>query len=294
MFHGSMVAIVTPMKADGSIDDDALSRLIEFHIEQGTDAIVSVGTTGESATLSMSEHAQVVQRTINIVAGRVPVIAGSGANNTREAIELAEKAQMAGAAAHLSVVPYYNKPTQNGLKAHFTAIADAVDLPMILYNVPGRTIVDMQPEVSAELARHERIIGIKEAEGSLERTRALIAQCPDDFLIFSGEDPTACESMLAGAHGVISVTANIAPALMHSMCAAARAGRADEARQINSRLAALHRALFIQSSPSPSKWALTEMGLIQPHVRLPILELESHCFDAVRSALEAADVLAVA
>jgi len=274
MFQGSMVAIVTPMKADGSVDDDALA--------------------GESATLSMSEHAQVVQRTINLVAGRVPVIAGSGANNTREAIELAQKAEKAGAAAHLSVVPYYNKPTQNGIKAHFTAIADAVELPMILYNVPGRTIVDMQPEVTAELANHANIVGIKEAEGSLERTHALIAQCPADFLILSGEDPTACESMIAGARGVISVTANVAPALMHDMCMAAISGQAEEARRINRQLDAVHRAMFIQSSPSPSKWALAEMGLIQSHVRLPLLELEPHCFDAVRQALEAVDALAVA
>ncbi|MEM7377671.1 MAG: 4-hydroxy-tetrahydrodipicolinate synthase [Pseudomonadota bacterium] len=294
MFQGSMVAIVTPMKADGAVDDDGLSRLIEFHIEQGTDAIVSVGTTGESATLSMSEHAQVVQRTINLVAGRVPVIAGSGANNTREAIELALKAEKAGAAAHLSVVPYYNKPTQNGMIAHFRAIADAVELPMILYNVPGRTVVDMLPETTAALAAHERIVGIKEAEGSLERTRALLDQCPDDFIVLSGEDPSACESILLGAKGVISVTANVAPAMMHDMCAAALRGDADDARALNSRLEPVHRAMFAQSSPAPAKWSLTEMGLIQPHVRLPLLALEDSCFDTVREALEAADCLAVA
>lgn len=294
MFQGSMVAIVTPMKADGSIDDEGLSRLIEFHIEQRTDAIVSVGTTGESATLSMNEHAQVVQRTIDLVGGRVPVIAGSGANNTDEAIELAREAQRAGAEAHLSVVPYYNKPTQNGIKAHFRAIADAVDLPMILYNVPGRTVVDMLPETSAELAHHGRIIGIKEAEGSVERTAALLEKCPADFLILSGEDSSACESMLAGAVGVISVTANVAPTMMHDMCTAAIGGKAAEARALNSRLEAVHHAMFAQSSPAPAKWSLAEMGLIQPHVRLPLLSLEPQCFDSVREALEQADCLVTA
>ncbi|MEM6986116.1 MAG: 4-hydroxy-tetrahydrodipicolinate synthase [Pseudomonadota bacterium] len=294
MFQGSMVAIVTPMKADGSIDDDGLSRLIEFHIEQGTDAIVSVGTTGESATLSMNEHAQVVQRTINLVAGRIPVIAGSGANNTQEAIELAQKAHKAGADAHLSVVPYYNKPTQNGMKAHFRAIADAVDLPMILYNVPGRTVVDMSAETTAELAAHDNIVGIKEAEGSVERTRDLLNLCPSDFIVLSGEDPSACESIVLGAKGVISVTANVAPAMMHDMCVAALGGDAAEARALNRRLEPVHRAMFAQSSPAPAKWSLAEMGLIQPHVRLPLLALEPHCFASVREALEGADCLAVA
>lgn len=286
MFKGSIVAIVTPMRADGAVDYASLERLIEHHIAEGTDGIVSVGTTGESATLSFEDHQKVIRRTIEMVDKRIPVIAGTGANATDEAIFLTEKAKELGADAGLSVVPYYNKPTQKGLIAHFSAIAKAVDLPLMLYNVPGRTVVDMLPETTAELAKLDNVVGVKEAEGSLERTKVLLDLCDDDFVVLSGEDPTACESMVAGAHGVISVTANIAPKLMHEMCAAALAGDMQKARDINQRLDPLHSALFCESNPTPSKWALMHMGLMDSDcIRLPLLPLSEDKHDRVRAAL---------
>lgn len=290
MFQGSMVAIVTPMQPDGKVDDDALSRLIEFHIAEGTEGIISVGTTGESATLSVEEHGWVIQRTINLVEGRIPVIAGTGANSTAEAIVLAQHAKDAGADATLSVVPYYNKPNQAGMLAHFSAIADAVDVPMFLYNVPGRTVVDMLPETSAELSKHRNIVGIKDAAGGPERTRALVEQCVDGFSVMSGEDDTCCESLIAGGHGFISVTANVAPRLMRAMCDAARAGNAEEARAINARLQPLHDAMFCEPSPCAAKWALAQMGLMDAAVRLPILPLTEASYAQVDAALEAAGI----
>ncbi|MGB0865217.1 MAG: 4-hydroxy-tetrahydrodipicolinate synthase [Granulosicoccaceae bacterium] len=290
MFQGSMVAIVTPMQPNGKVDDEALSRLIEFHIAEGTEGIVSVGTTGESATLSVEEHGWVIQRTINLVEGRVPVIAGTGANATAEAIVLAKKAKDAGADATLSVVPYYNKPNQAGMMAHFTAIADAVDVPMFLYNVPGRTVVDMLPETTAQLSQHQNIVGIKDAAGGSARTKALLEQCVDGFSILSGEDETCCESLLAGGHGFISVTANVAPKLMRAMCDAARAGKAEEARAINAQLQKLHDAMFCEPSPCAAKWALGQMGLIDPAIRLPILPLTESSYEQVSEAMAAADI----
>jgi len=290
MFEGSMVAIVTPMQPNGKVDDAALSRLIEFHIAEGTQAIVSVGTTGESATLSVEEHGWVIQRTINLVEGRVPVIAGTGANATAEAIVLAQKAKDAGADATLSVVPYYNKPNQAGMLAHFTAIADAVEVPMFLYNVPGRTVVDMLPETTAELSKHRNIVGIKDAAGGPERTKALLAACESGFTVLSGEDETCCASLLAGGHGFISVTANVAPRLMRAMCDAGRAGNAKEALAINAQLQPLHDAMFCEPSPCAAKWALGQMGLIDDTIRLPILPLTSASYEQVQSAMSAADI----
>ncbi|NKC16903.1 MAG: 4-hydroxy-tetrahydrodipicolinate synthase [Gammaproteobacteria bacterium] len=288
MYTGSMVAMVTPMQPDGSVEQEALSRLVEFHIEQGTDAIVAVGTTGESATLSHVEHCQVVSDVVELVAGRVPVIAGTGANATSEAIELTACAKEGGADACLLVTPYYNKPTQEGLYRHYTAIADAVDIPQILYNVPGRTACDMLADTVIRLSSHRNIAGIKEATGDIERIHALVAATPDDFAILSGEDWLACETMLAGGQGVISVTANVAPALMREMCDAALAGEAERARLLDARLQPLHKALFFESNPIPAKWAVAQLGLIGPAIRLPLTPLSPSLHGGVREAMAAA------
>src|SRR5690554_3177787 len=283
MIQGSIVALVTPMKRDGSLDDESLSRLIEFHIEQGTDAIVAVGTTGESATLDEEEHCRVIQFVVEKVAGRVPVIAGTGANSTTEAINLTVRAKDAGADACLLVTPYYNKPTQEGLYRHYKAVAEAVNIPQILYNVPGRTACDMLPATVARLAQIPNIVGIKEATGNLDRAKEIMRLCGPDFLLYSGDDATACEFCLIGGKGVISVTANVAPKLMHDMCAAAIAGDAEAARAIDAKLAALHRDLFIESNPIPVKWAVCELGLIESGIRLPLTWLSESCREAVRS-----------
>lgn len=287
---GSLVALVTPMTDTGAVDYPALARLVEFHIEQGTDAIVSVGTTGESATLDVEEHTAVIKATVKAAAGRIPVIAGTGANNTREAIELTQAAKKAGAVAHLSVTPYYNRPTQAGLIAHYTAIADAVDLPMILYNVPGRTAVDMTTETTLTLSAHPRIIGTKEASGSLERIQALIAGAPDSFAVYSGDDGLGCKTILSGGQGTISVTANVAPALMHQMTSAALRGDEEEALAVDARLASLHRELFCQPNPIPVKWAVAAMGLINPMLRLPLLPMTPEFIPQVCAAMNSADV----
>lgn len=290
MFQGSMVAIVTPMAEDGRVDFDSLAALVDWHIAEGTDAIVAVGTTGESATLEVPEHLQVIEHCIRVAAGRVPVIAGTGSNNTAHAIEMTRRAQMLGAAAALLVTPYYNKPTQEGLYLHFRAIADAVSLPIILYNVPSRTITDILPETVARLSAVKNIIGIKEATGKPERAAAIRDLCGDSFLLISGDDATAMEFMLAGGCGVISVTANVAPRLMHEMCAAACAGDRQRAEQLNRRLAPLHRDLFVETSPIPVKWALAQMGRIPAGIRLPLTPLSPACFAAVRAAMAAADI----
>ncbi len=292
MFQGSMVAMVTPMRGDGMVDDAALGRLIEFHVEAGTDAIVAVGTTGESATLSHDEHHAVIARVVELVDGRVPVIGGTGANSTSEAISLTRAARDAGVQACLLVTPYYNKPTQEGLYQHYMAVADAVDMPQILYNVPGRTACDMQPETVARLAECELIRGIKEATGDIERIRDLRRLCGDDFAIFSGEDFMGLDTILEGGRGVISVTANVAPAAMHEMCMLALAKEVDAARAVDARLQGLHSALFIESNPIPSKWALSEMGLIGPTIRLPLTPLASRYHDTVRQAMEQAAAVA--
>lgn len=288
MFRGSMVALVTPMREDGSVDDESLARLVEFHIENGTDAIVAVGTTGESATLDEKEHCDVIRRVVELVRGRIPVIAGTGANSTREAINLTRCAMQAGADACLLVTPYYNKPTQEGLYLHYKAVAEAVPIPQILYNVPGRTACDMLPETVERLSHIPNIVGIKEASGKLERAREILDRCGDRLDLYSGDDAIAMEMMLLGAKGVISVTANVAPRLMHEMCMAALAGDRAQAEAIDSKLQALHRDLFVESNPIPVKWALYEMGLIPPGIRLPLTFLSERFHDKVRQAMRQA------
>ncbi len=291
MFSGSMVALVTPMRADGSIDSDCLQKLVEFHVTNGTDAIVAVGTTGESATLTVDEHCDVIRQVISYVAGRVPVIAGTGANSTSEAIELTRYAKDLGVDAVLLVTPYYNKPTQEGLYQHYKLIAESVDIPQILYNVPGRTACDLLPETVARLASIENIVGIKEATGDLSRVEQIKSLCGDDIELYTGEDANTVEFILAGGVGVISVTANVAPKQMHEMCAAAAEGNAELARNINAKLALLHTHLFSESNPIPVKWALTEMGMIPEGIRLPMTVLSKDYHQAVREALDTAGLL---
>lgn len=291
MFQGSLVALVTPMQADGAIDEDGLQRLIDFHVENKSDALVSVGTTGESATLNETEHCHVMRRTVEMAAGRIPIIAGTGANSTREAIDLTRCAMEAGADACLLVTPYYNKPTQQGLYLHHKAIAEAVPIPQILYNVPGRTACDMLPETVARLARVENIVGIKEATGDLGRAGEILDRCGERIDLYSGDDASAMELMLMGGKGNISVTANVAPLAMHDMCAAALAGDRETAERINEQLDILHHTLFVESNPIPVKWALYEMGLITDGIRLPLTPLADEFHDRVRQALVQAGVL---
>ena len=291
MLTGSMVAMVTPMGDDGSVDWAGLERLVNHHVEKGTDAIVSVGTTGESATLDHNEHIEVIGRTVDAAAGRIPVIGGTGANSTSEAMALTRDAAAVGVTACLLVVPYYNKPPQEGLFQHFKSIAVAVPIPQILYNVPGRTAVDMSNETTLRLAEIDNIVGIKDATNDIDRGCDLIDRAPDGFAIYSGEDGTACQLMLAGGKGTISVTANAAPKLMHEMCAAAVAGDTDTATVLNNQLADLHAAMFFQSNPIPAKWAVCQKGLIGPGIRLPLIPLAEQYHDDVRAALQKADVL---
>jgi 4-hydroxy-tetrahydrodipicolinate synthase len=289
MFQGSIVAMVTPMNRDGLVDEEALARLVEFHVENGTDAIVAVGTTGESATLDPDEHCHVIGRVVELAAGRVPVIGGTGANSTREAIHLTSMAKDAGVDACLLVTPYYNKPTQHGLYQHFKAIAEAVDIPQILYNVPGRTACDMLPDVVEQLSQVDNIVGIKEASGEVQRFAELVSRCGADFDVLSGEDHLALESMIAGGRGVISVTANVAPAAMHEMCSLALDGDIEGARRVDARLRDLHAAMFLESNPIPAKWALQDMGMIQEGIRLPLTPLSEIYHERVRAAREAAE-----
>jgi len=292
MITGSIVALVTPMIPDSlDVDWDALERLIEWHIEQGTHAIVAVGTTGESATLSVEEHSQVIRAVVEISKGRIAVIAGTGANCTREAIELTEAAKTAGADACLLVTPYYNKPTQEGLYQHFKAIAEAVDIAQILYNVPGRTACDMLPETVIRLSAIENIVGIKEATGDLARAAELIDQAPDNFAIYSGDDHSARELILLGGHGDISVTANVAPRKMSEMCEAALNGDAEQALAIDRQLLPVHDAMFVESNPIPVKWAVSQQGMISDAIRLPLTQLSPSNQVKVLQALKAADLL---
>ena len=293
MFQGSIVAMVTPMSRDGDVDEAALASLVEFHVENGTDAIVAVGTTGESATLDPEEHCQVIGRIVDLVGSRVPVIGGTGANSTREAIHLTAMAKDAGVDACLLVTPYYNKPTQQGLFQHFKAIADAVDIPQILYNVPGRTACDMLPDVVEELSRVDNIIGIKEASGELARFGELVSRCGPGFDVLSGEDHLALQGMVAGARGVISVTANVAPAAVHEMCALALDGDFEGAGRVDERLRDLHAAMFFESNPIPAKWALQDMGMIQDGIRLPLTPLSEIYHERVRAALHSAERVSV-
>ena len=290
MIQGSIPAIVTPMQADGSLDLPALRRLLDWHIAEGTDAVVVVGTTGESPTVDYDEHCTLIRTTVEHVAGRIPVIAGTGANSTSEAIELAECAKEVGATAHLSVVPYYNRPTQEGLYRHFKAIAEKVDLPLILYNVPGRTVADMNNDTVLRLAQVPNIVGIKDATGNLERASDLINRAPVDFAIYSGDDAAGLAVVLLGGQGVISVTANVAPKLMHAMIFSALAGDVKVAREINAQLIGLHKHLFCEANPIPVKWACARMGLVGDTLRLPLTELSSECHDRVRGALRDAGI----
>lgn len=290
MLTGSMVALVTPMGEDGAVDYDRLGTLIDFHVESGTEALIIAGTTGESATLTHDEHLDLLARSCEIAANRIPIIAGTGSNSTAQTLELSVAACKLPIAELLIVTPYYNKPTQEGLFRHFTVIADAVDRPVVLYNVPGRTAVDLLPETTVRLASHSRIVGIKDATADIGRVEVLRAGCGPDFVLLSGDDATACDFMLAGGDGVISVTGNVAPAGMRALCDAARAGRKDEARSIDSGLADLHRDLFVESNPIPVKWALCDMGLIGSGIRLPLTELSAGHHATVRSALGRAGI----
>ncbi len=288
MIQGSIVALVTPMDSNGNIDNNSLKKLVEFHIEQDTDAIVAVGTTGESATLDEDEHCAVIETIVQLVDGRIPVIAGTGSNSTTEAITLTRRAKQVGADACLLVTPYYNKPTQQGLYLHFKAIAEAVDIPQILYNVPGRTACDMLPETVGRLASINNIIGVKEATGDLERVGKIRNLCGVDFALYSGDDATSREFCLLGGNGVITVTGNITPKLMHDMVIAAISGDRQLAEALDEKLAGLHQQLFIQSNPIPVKWAVTEMGLMGRGIRLPLTWLTEDCYDAVRQAMQQA------
>jgi len=291
MFQGSMVALVTPMSADGSVDYASLEKLVEMHVEAGTNAIVAVGTTGESATLSFEEHCDVVRFVVNKANKRLPIIAGTGSNSTNEALELGLRAKQDGADGTLVVTPYYNKPTQHGLAAHYQLLAKSVDLPMILYNVPGRTAVDMLPETVAKLSRIPNIVGIKEASGSLERISELSTLCGNDFIILSGDDDLALATVEHGACGVISVTANIAPQRMSEVFKAALSGDMTKARQLNESLVSLHDNLFLEANPIPVKWALYEMGLIQTGIRLPMTLLSEEKRPALHKALQQAQLI---
>jgi len=291
MFSGSMVALVTPMHADDSVDYDGLERLVEFHIANGTSAIVSVGTTGESATLDMDDHCTVMRRTVEIADGRIPVIAGTGANSTSEAIELTKCAKHGGADACLLVTPYYNKPTQEGLYLHHKKIAESVSIQQILYNVPGRTAVDMKTDTVRRLSAVPNIIGLKDATGDLNRLSEMQEVLRDDFGLYSGDDETGTEFMLRGGHGVISVTSNVAPEQMSQMCAAALAGDREKAETLNRPLSGLHKNLFVEANPIPVKWALAEMGMIGLAIRLPMTPLSDDYHEIVRDSMKQAGVL---
>ena len=291
MLQGSMVAIVTPMFEDGSLDLVALRALIDWHVDAGTDGIVIVGTTGESPTVDVAEHCLLIKTTVEHVAGRIAVVAGTGANSTSEAIELTAKAKTLGVDACLLVTPYYNKPTQEGLYQHFAAVAGAVDIPQILYNVPGRTSCDMSNDTVLRLAAIKNIVGIKDATGGIERGTDLLLRAPREFAIYSGDDATGMALMLLGGHGVISVTANIAPKLMHEMCVTAMAGNVKKACEINAKLFGLHQKLFIEPNPIPVKWVLQQMGLIKSGIRLPMVNLSAQHHDVLRAAMKNAELI---
>lgn len=290
MLQGSLVAIATPMHEDGGLDLNTLRALIDFHIEQHTDGIVIVGTTGESPTVDFDEHCLLMQTAIEHAAKRIPIIAGTGANSTREAIELTSQARKLGADACLLVTPYYNKPTQEGLYRHYREIAEAVDIAQILYNVPGRTACDISNDTVLRLAQIANIVGIKDATGNMERATDLLIRAPQDFAVYSGDDASCLALMLLGGHGVISVTANVAPRRMHEMYAAALAGDVSTARNINRQLFALHQKLFVEANPIPVKWVLKEMGLIGAGIRLPLVPLSAQYFDTLRNAMKSASI----
>ncbi|MBS0484839.1 MAG: 4-hydroxy-tetrahydrodipicolinate synthase [Proteobacteria bacterium] len=290
MFKGSLVAIVTPMDEEGGLDLDRFRALLDFHIDQGTDGVVVVGTTGESPTVDFEEHHLLMRTAVDHVAGRIPVIAGTGANSTREAIDLSIYAKNAGVDACLSVAPYYNKPTQEGLYRHFKAIAEAVDIPHILYNVPGRTVADIHNNTALRLAQIPNIVGIKDATGDIGRGSDLLQRAPSGFSIYSGDDVSGLAFLLLGGHGVISVTANVAPRMMHDMCAAAFAGDLNTARALNNKLLRLHIDLFVEANPIPVKWAVAQMGLIGPGIRLPLTPLSGQYHQLLREAMQSANI----
>ena len=288
---GSIVALVTPMHPDGSVDYPTLRKLIDWHVAEGTDCVGVVGTTGESPTVTVEEHCEIIRVAVEQAAGRVPIMAGCGANSTAEAIELTRYAKKVGADCQLQVVPYYNKPTQEGQYQHFRAIAEAVDLPMVLYNVPGRTVADMAHDTVLRLAQVPGIVGIKEATGNIERAQWLIRETPDSFAVYSGDDPTAVALMLCGGQGNVSVTANVAPRLMHELCMAAMTGDVKTAMDIQMRLLPVHKHLFVEANPIPVKWAMARMGLCGPAMRLPMTPLTPASEPVVERALQAAQLI---
>ena len=290
MFKGSLVALVTPFDGNNRVDYSSLKRLVDFHVEQGSDALVMAGTTGESPTLRRSEHIELIGRTIEIAAGRIPVIAGTGSNSTYQSIELSNAVSDPGIAAYMAVVPYYNKPTQEGIYQHYTAIADAVDKPVLMYNVPGRTVADMLPETVARLAVHDNIFGVKEATGDIERLQQIQALVDDKFMLYSGDDFTALDFMGQGGHGVVTVSGNVAPRRMAELCRLASAGESAAAKEIDDSLQPLNKMLFIESNPIPVKWAVSEMGLIEGHIRLPLTPFSAQYHDDMRAAMRTAGV----
>jgi 4-hydroxy-tetrahydrodipicolinate synthase len=290
VFKGSLVALVTPFDRQNRIDYPALERLIEFHVREGSNGLVIAGTTGESATLEKSEHVELIERAVEMVAGRIPVIAGTGSNSTAQTIDLSLAVGDSGIDAYLLVVPYYNKPVQEGMYRHFSAIADSVSKPVMMYNVPGRTGSDMQPETVARLAAHENIFGIKEATGDIERLKQIQALVDDGFMFFSGDDFTVLEFLKEGGHGVVTVSGNVVPAAVARLCALAESGKHEDAKKLDDMLQPLNRALFVESNPIPVKWAIAEMGLIGPSIRLPLTEYGEQYHDAMRQALEIAGV----
>jgi len=291
VFTGSLVALVTPFDGSNRVDYPSLKRLIDFHVEQGSDGLVIAGTTGEAATLTRSEHIELIGRAVEIADGRLPIIAGTGSNSTAQTVELSCAVADTGIDAYLIVVPYYNKPLQEGMYQHFTAVADAVEKPVMMYNVPGRTVADMLPETVARLAKHENIFGIKEATGDIDRLRAIQDLVADDFKFYSGDDFTLLPFIEAGGHGVVTVSGNVAAAQVASLCRLALEGRSDEARELDDTLQALNEMLFVQSNPIPVKWAVSQMGLIEEHIRLPLTPFSAQYHEAMRAAMGAAGVV---
>ena len=290
MFQGSLVALVTPFDGDNRVDYTSLKRLIDFHVEQGSDGLVIAGTTGESPTLERSEHIELIGRAVEIAAGRIPVIAGTGSNSTQQSVKLSLAVAGTGIAAYMAVVPYYNKPTQEGLFRHYTAIADAIDKPLLMYNVPGRTVADMLPETIARLAGHENIFGVKEATGSIERLKEIQALVPESFRLYSGDDFTLRPFIEQGGHGVVTVSGNVVPNQVATLARLAAEGKADEAKALDDRLQPLNKMLFCESNPIPVKWAVSEMGLMEPHIRLPLTPFSARHHEDMRSAMRAAGV----
>ena len=291
MFTGSLIALVTPFDGNNRVDYSSLKRLIDFHVERGSDGLVIAGTTGEAATLARSEHIELIGRAVEIADGRLPIIAGTGSNSTAQTVELSCAVADTGIDAYLIVVPYYNKPLQEGMYQHFTAVADAVEKPVMMYNVPGRTVADMLPETVARLAKHENIFGIKEATGDIDRLQAIQDLVADDFKFYSGDDFTLLPFIEAGGHGVVTVSGNVAAAQVASLCRLALEGRSDEARELDDTLQALNEMLFVESNPIPVKWAVSQMGLIEEHIRLPLTPFSAQYHEAMRAAMSAAGVV---